>query len=60
MFTRDLRATINSDDLAYFAGYINDNLVAVSDAFGLAKGDVVRLAKNSFEAAFVDATQIEL
>ena len=46
--------TANSDDPAYFGGYINDNYVAVAEALGLGEGDLVRLARNSFEASLLD------
>ncbi len=51
-----IKATINSDDPAYFGGYVNDNFVATFDALpqlGVAEAYV--LARNSFEASFVDA-----
>jgi len=46
--------TVNSDDPAYFGGYLVDNLVAARHALGLRRRDLVRLAKNSFEAALLD------
>jgi adenosine deaminase len=49
-----LCATVNSDDPAYFGGYMNDNFVAAFDALpALDTSDAYRLAANSFEAAFV-------
>jgi adenine deaminase len=50
----DLCVTINSDDPAYFGGYINENFSAVCDAFDLNKGLLCTLARNSFEAAVMD------
>jgi len=51
-----LCATINSDDPAYFGGYINDNFVQTFDALpALTARDAYRLAANSFEASFADA-----
>ncbi|MEO8527183.1 MAG: adenosine deaminase, partial [Caldimonas sp.] len=48
-------ATINSDDPAYFGGYINDNFVATFEALPqLGAAEAYLLAKNSFEASFVD------
>ena len=47
----DLCVTINSDDPAYFGGYINENFAAVCDAFELDKNRISILARNSFEAA---------
>jgi adenosine deaminase len=46
--------TINSDDPAYFGGYINENFHALHDAFALNKEQICKLARNSFEAAFLD------
>ena len=54
MLDRGLVATVNSDDPAYFGGYVNDNYVAVAEALGLGQGDLVRLARNSFEASWLD------
>ncbi len=48
----DLIVTINSDDPAYFGGYINENFIAVQEAFNLTKGELATLARNSFEASF--------
>jgi adenosine deaminase len=52
-----LVATINSDDPAYFGGYMNDNFVQTFAATGLDAGHALQLAKNSFEASFIDAAQ---
>ena len=49
-----LLATVNSDDPAYFGGYVNENYVAAADALDLSRDDLVRLARNSFEASFLD------
>jgi adenosine deaminase len=48
-----LRVTINSDDPAYFGGYVNENYRATQRALGLSAGDVRRLAKESFLASFL-------
>jgi len=53
MMERGLNVTVNSDDPAYFGGYINDNYRAVQQALGLTKGEVVHIARNSFAASFV-------
>jgi adenine deaminase len=50
-----LCAMINSDDPAYFGGYMNDNWLATFSALGLDASHAVQLAKNSFEASFCDA-----
>ena len=50
-----IRATINSDDPAYFGGYVNDNFVATFEALPqLGPADAYALAGNSFDASFVD------
>lgn len=52
-----LAATVNSDDPAYFGGYINDNFVAAFDALPLTREHARTLARNSFNAAFADDAQ---
>ncbi len=54
MLAKGLRVTVNSDDPAYFGGYVNANYRAISDALDLGEADLARLARNSFEAAFLD------
>ena len=54
MLEKGLFVTVNSDDPAYFGGYINDNFLAVSTALNLNKEDIFLLAKNSFNASFLD------
>ena len=53
LLRRGLVVTINSDDPAYFGGYIAENYVAAADALGLSRDDLVVLARNSFEGAFL-------
>jgi adenosine deaminase len=50
-----LVATVNSDDPAYFGGYINDNFIQTFAATGLGAPQAYQLAKNSFDASFIDA-----
>jgi adenosine deaminase len=54
MLQAGLKATVNSDDPAYFGGYVNENYTAVLPALGLTRNDLVTLARNGFEAAFCD------
>jgi adenosine deaminase len=54
MLDHGLRATVNSDDPAYFGGYVGDNLAGVARALRLGDEVVVQLARNSFEASFLD------
>ena len=49
-----LKATVNSDDPAYFGGYVNENYTAVLPALGLTRNDLVTLVRNGFEAAFCE------
>ena len=49
--------TINSDDPAYFGGYINDNFIAIHHALGLKKEIVEKLCRNSFQSAFIGQEQ---
>jgi len=46
-------ATINSDDPAYFGGYVNENYLSIVEALGLSKAEVITLAKNSFTGSFL-------
>ena len=55
MLDAGLCVTVNSDDPAYFGGYMNANFVQTVEALGLTRDDVVALARNSFEASFIDA-----
>ncbi len=48
-------ATVNSDDPAYFGGYLNENFTQTFAATGLTSQHAYTLARNSFEASFVDA-----
>ena len=54
MLDAGLVATVNSDDPAYFGGYVAANFEGVVKALGLCDHDVVTLARNSFEASFID------
>jgi adenosine deaminase len=52
MLDAGLLACVNSDDPAYFGGYVDDNLAAVRDEFGLDDAAMATLARNSFAACF--------
>ena len=58
MLDLGLKATVNSDDPAYFGGYLAANYRAVSAALGLEAGDIVSLAKNSFTGSFLDEERV--
>lgn len=55
MLAAGLVATVNSDDPAYFGGYVNTNFIAVADALDLNRDEIITLARNSFDGAFLDA-----
>jgi adenosine deaminase len=55
LMDRGLLVTINSDDPAYFGGYVADNLAAVAQTFELGRASILQLARNSFRAAFLPA-----
>ena len=54
MLEAGLMVTVNSDDPAYFGGYVNDNFNALVDALNLQRDEIIRLVRNSFEASFLD------
>jgi adenine deaminase len=53
MMERDLVVTLNSDDPAYFGGYVNDNYRAVQRSLGLTREEIVAVARNGFNAAMM-------
>lgn len=53
LLARGLKVTVNSDDPAYFGGYLNENFVALYDELGMNQEQAVTLARNSFEASFL-------
>ena len=53
MMDKGMIVTVNSDDPAYFRGYMNENYKRVAKALGLSKEDIAELAKNSFKASFL-------
>ncbi|MDO8447500.1 MAG: adenosine deaminase [Rhodoferax sp.] len=54
MLDAGIVATVNSDDPAYFGGYINENFTQTFAALGLGAQHAYQLARNSFEASFID------
>ena len=52
MLSNNLKATINSDDPAYFGGYMTENYLAVADALDLNKEEIIILAQNGINATF--------
>ena len=55
MLELGLCATVNSDDPAYFGGYMNENYLALEKHLKLTKDEIVTLTKNAFEASFVSS-----
>ena len=53
MLELGLRVTVNSDDPAYFGGYITDNLIAAQQAAGLDRADLLQLQRNAIEIAWL-------
>jgi adenosine deaminase len=53
LLERGLRVTVNSDDPAYFGGYILENYRAVQQALGLSRSQLKQLAENSIEGSFL-------
>ena len=60
MLRKGLKVTVNSDDPAYFGGYINENYQSVYDALSLTKKDICTLAKNSFEGSFLSDSKKQM
>ena len=55
MMQKDLLVSLNSDDPAYFGGYVNDNFRALRQALGLSETELVALARNSFLSSMMAA-----
>jgi adenosine deaminase len=53
MLQAGLHVTVNSDDPAYFGGYVSDNLIACQRALDLSQDDIVAIVRNGFTAAFL-------
>jgi len=54
MLDSGIRATVNSDDPAYFGGYVNANYRAIASALDLSRDELRTLAANSFSGSFLD------
>jgi adenosine deaminase len=57
MIDKDLVVTVNSDDPAYFGGYVNDNYRAVSAALSLGRDEIVAIVRNGFQASLLSASE---
>jgi adenosine deaminase len=58
MLELGLRATVNSDDPAYFGGYLGDNWRAVIEHLGLERHHLLTLARNSFTGSFLELDEV--
>jgi len=54
MLALGMRATVNSDDPAYFRAYMNENLEALHEEGGLTRDEIIQLVRNAFEVAWLD------
>lgn len=52
LLEQGLVVTVNSDDPAYFGGYVNENFIALNKALALSPEQAIQFARNSFEASF--------
>jgi len=59
MLQHGLLVSVNSDDPAYFGGYVDDNLAQVTRALGLSEAEVEALVLGSIESAFLDESRKE-
>ena len=59
LLTKGLKVTVNSDDPAYFGGYITHNFLKTAQELKLDERDVNRICRNSFEATFLPQAEIE-
>jgi len=57
LLERGVCVTVNSDDPAYFGGYLLENFTALERGLSLSQKQLTTLARNSFEASFLDATE---
>jgi adenine deaminase len=56
MLDQGLFVTLNSDDPAYFGGYLNENYEAVQKALGLGREEIAEIGRNGFAASFLSAS----
>jgi adenosine deaminase len=54
LMERGVPVTINSDDPAYFGGYVNENYAALQAALSLSRAELAAIARTSFTASFID------
>jgi adenine deaminase len=59
MMDEGLVVTVNSDDPAYFGGYVNDNYRAVSGALGLGRDEIATIVRNGIQASLMTTPEKE-
>lgn len=57
LLDRGVAVTINSDDPAYFGGYVNENYFATAEGLQLTDAEVHAVIRNGFEASFIEPAQ---
>jgi adenosine deaminase len=57
LLRQGLCVTVNSDDPAYFGGYMNDNFLALADAHPMSRDEIAQFSFNAIEACFADDTR---
>jgi adenosine deaminase len=57
MLRRGMKATINSDDPAYFRAYMNENLMALADEADFSREELITLTRNAFEVSWMHESQ---
>ena len=53
MLDLGIKVTVNSDDPAYFGGYMDENFIAIQEGLHLSREDLCQMSKNAFEASFL-------
>lgn len=53
MLAKGIKATINSDDPAYFRAYMNDNFIALAEEGNFSKAEIIQLSQNAFDIAWL-------
>lgn len=59
LMDKGLKVTVNSDDPAYFGGYLNENFLQIQKTLDLSKEEIIELVKNSFQYSFAEEIQKE-
>jgi adenosine deaminase len=57
MLDNGLKVTVNSDDPAYFGGYMTENFKAVTTALNLDRDDIIKLSANAIDVSFLNAQE---